>query len=291
MLQRDRGVGDRVAFAVPFRARAELRVLYGHPARAKPRDVDGVALAAVIGVFGIDGEALGQIVARPIGVVELDAAIEVEVQDRTPIAVLAAFVKDIADARRHAVPGVGQAAAAAVKLVEPVETAVVGVELQRTRAFRQARIGRVLHQDVDIRLHRVRPIAEVGPSAQGERHAAFYDGAVDVVVRARRARLGRTIHARGVPERSAIGDPRHDGKNVRNLERERETVIGIHPQGLIVRPGARIVAEGQGRGGGAYLRRLAIQPADARGRFVVQGQAKDGCRIHVEIGFGEARDA
>ena len=222
---------------------------------------------------------------------ELERGVDVEVDDGAQRPLLVLLLPGVADARRHAVVGIGQVARAAGELVLPHDRRVDGVE--HVGAVAVAGEPGLLGEDVGVRLNHVPPcFVDPARAASGERHAALEDGAVERARVHRGAPSGEVVLAGLVPERAVVSDARRDGQEVvQRAERSGQAVVGVEAERLVVGPRARIVREGVLVVAVAVLGIAAAQIAYAVLGLVVDGQAEDRERGDVEEHLGKAAGA
>ena len=92
------------------------------------------------------------------------------------------------------------------------------------------------------------------------------------------------------PVRASEARAGDDGKHVGDLERNREPVIGICAERLIIAPEAWIISIIGTRHRIAVFRVITVKPTDPRGGFVIDGKRKDALWGDVEIELGQSRN-
>ena len=284
-------VGEFVVLGVVLDSRGEHRVLGRAPTRADARhEYRGVL--SVVRILEVLHESV-ILVARRVGrVVELDRAVDVEVEERAREPVLLGLAQCVADAGRHAVPRIRQVARAAGELVEPVAARVDAVEAVEPLALLGAGDVGLLGEHVEIRLNDVRnPVVEVGGATRGKSHATFDYRAPGVVVSRPSAHVGGGHVAGVAPVRTPQAEARDDREDVGELHRQSEAVVRVEAESIVVSPWTGREAVLRRRVAAAVLRVVAVEIADTRLRLVVDGERPDRHRVDVKVELGKPCDA
>ena len=169
------------------------------------------------------------IAGRPVRLRELQGRIDVDVEYRANLAVLGSLAKGVANARRHAIPRVGEIARTPGELIKPVGGSVNRVEDVGAVTVPQARIPRLLRKHVGIRLNHVLPgFVQPRRAATREGNATLENRAEDAVARlpGTRTPVQHGVAA-VVPVSPMVAHARNDGKHVEEAVRRGQTVIGV----------------------------------------------------------------
>ena len=284
-------VGELVVLRVVLDAPGEHRFDRRSPPRPHAGHEHRVVLS-VVGILRILHEAVG-LVPRGVGrVVELDGAVDVEVEERAGDAALVGRAEHVPEAGRHAVPAVGKVPRASRELVEPVSARVEVVELVDSSAAVESGDVRLLRKHVEVRLHDVgHSVRGLGGAARGEGDASLDYRAPHGVPGGSCAAHRICARARIAPEGAPEAEARDDREDVGELHRQREAVVRVEAEGVVVGPEARRVAVRRVGALLAVLRVVAVEVSDPRLRLVVDGEREHGRWVPVEVELRKARDA